>query len=162
MNELKSEFLRLHVIRQVDLKTVASALNVPRNILSEWYAELKDDRESIAKIRKIWIRKKISGDFEDFFNWLAKLERKCAYCSITEKQIGILLQEKHIYTKRILTRGRSLEFDRKNPSLSYDDINNIVLCCYWCNNAKTDEFTYEEFTEVGKVFEAIWKKRLGL
>lgn len=162
MNELKNEFLRLHVVRQLDIKSVASILNVPKNILSEWYTELKQDREAIAKIKKVWLRKKISSEFEYFFNWLAKLERKCAYCSISEEQIELLLQKRHIYTKRILTRGRSLEFDRKNPSLSYDDINNIVLCCYWCNNAKTDEFSYEEFKEVGKIFEAIWEKRLGL
>ncbi len=41
--------------------------------------------------------------------------------------------------------------------LPYDQLNNVVLACYWCNNAKTDTFTYEEFKEVGKVFANIWK-----
>jgi 5-methylcytosine-specific restriction endonuclease McrA len=46
------------------------------------------------------------------------------------------------------------------PDLLYDETNNIVLACYWCNNAKTDTFTYEEFLRVGKVFAEIWKERL--
>jgi 5-methylcytosine-specific restriction endonuclease McrA len=64
-------------------------------------------------------------------------------------------------TKRIDTRGKKLEFDRKISDASYDDLNNIVLACYWCNNAKTDTFTHEEFKEVGKVFANIWKNRFN-
>lgn len=34
------------------------------------------------------------------------------------------------------------------------------MSCYWCNNAKTDEFTFEEFEEIGKSFGLVWNKRL--
>jgi hypothetical protein len=42
----------------------------------------------------------------------------------------------------------------------YDDLDNLVFACYWCNNAKTDTFTFEEFKQVGEVFRNIWQKRL--
>jgi hypothetical protein len=36
---------------------------------------------------------------------------------------------------------------------------NCVMAFYWCNNAKTDEFTEEEFKAVGKTIAGIWEKR---
>jgi 5-methylcytosine-specific restriction endonuclease McrA len=57
--------------------------------------------------------------------------------------------------------GRKLELDRKDPDLTYENLNNLVLACYWCNNAKTDTFTNEEFMKVGEAFKAIWQKRLA-
>lgn len=35
------------------------------------------------------------------------------------------------------------------------------MACYWCNNAKTDEFTAEEFKEIGKEIRKIWDVRLA-
>jgi len=57
-------------------------------------------------------------------------------------------------------RGRDLEIERLKPKLNYDVIENLVFCCYWCNNAKTDTFTVKEFEEVGRVIKNIWKERL--
>lgn len=33
------------------------------------------------------------------------------------------------------------------------------MACYWCNNAKTDEFSAEEFAPVGKEIGEIFKNR---
>ena len=79
---------------------------------------------------------------------------------ITEQEIKELLNSGRLVTKRIATKGRKLELDRKNPNLFYDDFENIVFACYWCNNAKTDTFTDEEFKKVGQVFKEIWRTRL--
>lgn len=63
------------------------------------------------------------------------------------------------------TRGQHMEVDRANP---FDDYRyykpdakhrSLVLSCYWCNNAKTDEFTYEEFKDIGKAIKAVWDSR---
>jgi hypothetical protein len=72
--------------------------------------------------------------------------RKCVYCDITEKQILVLRQSGSIKTKR--NRGKTMEIDRINSNMEYTS-NNIVLACYYCNNAKTDEFTIDEFKAVG-------------
>jgi len=34
------------------------------------------------------------------------------------------------------------------------------MSCYWCNNAKTDEFTAEEFAVIGKAIAMVWHDRL--
>lgn len=161
MTDLQKEFLRLHVICGEKYAAIETKLDVPQSTLTRWYEELRPERERVAKIRKVWTAKKFTPVFEDFYNWHEALERKCHYCGITEAKIATLLESGRLYTKRIATRGRKLEYDRKEPDESYVNIDNIVLCCYWCNNAKTDTFTHDEFLEVGKAIKAVWKQRIA-
>jgi len=35
------------------------------------------------------------------------------------------------------------------------------MSCYWCNNAKTDEFFVDEFKEIARGINYAWQKRLG-
>ncbi|NCU31651.1 MAG: hypothetical protein EOM23_01650 [Candidatus Moranbacteria bacterium] len=72
---------------------------------------------------------------KDFQNML-KTAKKCHYCNITKEEIDILINAGKLFKKHI-TRGWDFEIDRKNPSLEYSK-ENCVICCYWCNNAKTD------------------------
>lgn len=95
-------------------------------------------------------------DFERFVNGRDSVPR-CAYCNINESIINELANKEKIFKKS--QRGYSFEIDRKNSNKEYSK-ENCVLSCYWCNNAKTDEFTYEEFKEIGKSIEKIWKNRL--
>jgi len=82
----------------------------------------------------------------------------CHYCQITMRQIEELADKKKIFKKNF--RGWSLEIDRKDSNFEYTP-NNCVLACYWCNNAKTDEFTYDEFKLlVGPSIQKIWENRL--
>lgn len=161
VTEQQKEFLHLCIVEQTDYKTIAEKLNIPKSTLTSWYEELKEERENIAGIRNLWTRKKIQMPFRDFYKWYLSNERKCFYCKITEDQIKQLLDSGRLTTKRISTRGKKLELDRKEPNLLYDNFENIVFACYWCNNAKTDTFTDEEFKKVGEVFKEIWKNRLG-
>lgn len=55
-------------------------------------------------------------------------------------------------------RGKRLELDRKDNDKGYT-IENCVLACAICNNAKSNKFTDKEFIEVGKVIKKIWKSR---
>lgn len=159
MTDQQKDFLNLCIVEQVDYKSIAQKLNVPKSTLTKWYEELREDRVKIAGVRNLWTRKKIKMSFSDFYTWYLSHERKCFYCEITEQDIKQLLDSGKLATKRINTRGRKLELDRKKPELEYDDFENIVFACYWCNNAKTDTFTEEEFKRVGKVFKEIWKER---
>ena len=117
------------------------------------------EQKAILEIKNLWRRKKMKIPLDEFIKWYLSQDKKCFYCGITEEEIKNLLDNGKLITKRIKTRGRKLELDRKEPNLSYDNINNLVFSCYWCNNAKTDEFTTNEFKEVGQVFKKIWEKR---
>ena len=83
---------------------------------------------------------------------------ECYYCGITTDRIQHLIKKKRLFKKR--SRGFHLEIDRKKPNEEYTP-ENSVLCCYWCNNAKTDEFCDKEFMEVGVAIGNIWRKRLS-
>ncbi|KEO71664.1 hypothetical protein [Anditalea andensis] len=161
MTENQIEFLRLHIIEQENYENIAEMLAVDRSTLSAWYEELKEERLAIAAIRNLWGRKKIKMEFSDFYKWYNSQDRNCLYCEITENEIKELIDTGRLQTKRLATRGKKLELDRKQPDLEYDDFNNLALACYWCNNAKTDTFSEEEFFKVGKVFKDIWKQRLA-
>jgi hypothetical protein len=44
------------------------------------------------------------------------------------------------------------QLDRKDSTLGYTKIN-LVVCCARCNRAKGNNFTYQEWLEIGKVIE---------
>lgn len=159
MTKQQKEFLRLCIVEQLKYKSIAEKLNLPNATLTSWYDELKEERLEIASIRKLWARKKIKMSFPDFYNWYLSCEKKCFYCDITEPKIKELIESGRLTTKRLSTRGRKLELDRIKPELEYDNLKNLAFACYWCNNAKTDTFTEDEFLKVGKVFKEIWKQR---
>lgn len=105
----------------------------------------------------------VSHTFKEVFpeeKFLRMLDQghECHYCHITENQIRDLILKNQLFKKHI-TRGWTLEIDRKIPYLEYTE-ENCVICCYWCNNAKTDEFSYSEFKKIGLVIEEIWRDRL--
>jgi hypothetical protein len=91
----------------------------------------------------------------EFENLLSKT--KCHYCNITIQEIDQLGGNKKLYKKTL--RGWKLEIDRLNSNFEYKP-DNCVISCYWCNNAKTDEFTELEFVKIGKEIRKVWEERL--
>ncbi len=94
-------------------------------------------------------------EYELFLSWYENHVKSCDYCGISESDAEKLFIAFPDST-RGGKRGRTLELDRKNPLLKYgEDINNFALACYWCNNAKSNYFTVEEFSkiaiQIGKV-----------
>jgi len=79
---------------------------------------------------------------------------KCYYCGIEEKDFVPIWGE--FYGGK--TRGKKLEVDRKDNGKGYT-LENCVLSCSICNNAKSDKFTGEEFKKVGKAIKRIWLSR---
>lgn len=85
--------------------------------------------------------------------------RECHYCKITDKDIELLRNQRKIKTKQF--RGYSMEVDRINSNHEYRP-ENVVLACYWCNNAKSDEFTSTEFADhIGPGVGKVWEERIS-
>lgn len=94
--------------------------------------------------------------FEEFQTWFknSKYQSGCKYCgtsSISTLKLynDAISGERHNWT-RGGKRGKRLELDRVDPSKKYDELQNIVWCCYWCNNAKSNFFTKDEFEPIAK------------
>jgi hypothetical protein len=98
-------------------------------------------------------------DFIDFYGEDKDDNRSCDFCGITEGEIVKLINKGEIKTKRLSTRGKTMEIDRLEANKGYEK-GNIVKCCYWCNNAKTDEFSAEEFEPIGLLIGYTLRKRL--
>lgn len=96
----------------------------------------------------------VDSAFNDFVNWFkeSNFEKGCHYCGTTNEKSFELYNLQRSGKRHDATRGgkrsRRLELDRKDPSLPYDNLKNVVWCCYWCNNAKSNFFTREEFQPI--------------
>lgn len=158
MTDKQEKFLRLAVVEGKKYDEIQEILGVNRKDFAPWWNEFKKERELLTLIRKKWKAKCPELDFEIFENWFINSEKKCFYCKITENEIDQLWKKYPVLTKR--KRGKSLEIERLDPNQEYTKINNLVFSCYWCNNAKTDTFSKEEFKKLGLVIQEIWKERL--
>lgn len=161
MTEKQQQFLNLAIIDQKGYDEIVNELNIDRKTLTKWWDELKEEREILSKLRIVWKNKfdSVITPFEKFQKWYSNSIKECFYCSITQEQLNELYKKDKLHTKR--NRGRKLEIERKIPDKPYDDLGNLVFSCYWCNNAKTDTFTAEEFKKVGEEIGKIWQKRLN-
>ena len=113
----------------------------------------------MTKIRKNWYNQKVKDNkldflnFEDFYQWHSKQEKKCHYCSLKEEESQKIVMLSILKSNRFplngkITQGRArgvwLEIDRKEPKGKYSK-NNCVLSCYFCNNDKSDVFNEKEY-----------------
>lgn len=163
MNDLKLKFLNLYAVEGKTYPQIEKALNVDREKLQELYNQTKVERSRIAKLKAIYKRKgfkqTVLGEFLKKYEELER-EQQCYYCGITQAEIAQLIELKLIRTKRLETRGKQLELERVEPNELYENLNNIKLACYWCNNAKSDEFSADEFKPAGKHIGEVFKNRL--
>lgn len=83
---------------------------------------------------------------------------QCHHCEISIDKIYKLKEKGNLRKKN--GEGWTLEIDRLKPNFEYT-ANNCVVSCYWCNNAKTDEFSAEEFKSIGREIRKIFEFRLS-
>ena len=94
--------------------------------------------------------------FDQFQEWFNEddFNRGCFYCGITNDRSYQLYQMQRLGERPDATRGgkrgKRLELDRCDPNQPYDNLENIVWCCYWCNNAKSNFFTQNEFAPIAR------------
>ena len=89
-----------------------------------------------------------------YVNQCKKQKGVCAYCHMP----GDTTKSYRAEGFRKGRRGFHLEVDRKDAKGEYSP-DNCVLACYPCNNAKSDVFSYREFTEIGKTIEKVKGRR---
>jgi 5-methylcytosine-specific restriction endonuclease McrA len=82
---------------------------------------------------------------------------ECYHCEISVDEIHELKEKGKLRKKN--EEGWTLEIDRLKPNFEYT-ADNCAVSCYWCNNAKTDEFSSEEFKSIGREIRKIFKRRL--
>jgi len=157
MNEEQRRFLYLTMIEGKTYDDVSTTLGVHKAELSKWWDMFGDERERMHHWRTKWRNSLPQVDFKSFYEKMSS-SSSCYYCGIHASEIEQLFAQGCIRTKR--NRGRELEVDRMIPNKDYADLDNLVLACYWCNNAKTDEFSAAEFKPIGAVIGQALRERL--
>ena len=135
--------------------------NITVQELNDQYKQWENENKLLKK--EMWvIFQKNFISLNHFKNTIFRDEdRQCEYCEIKESEIKKLIESNLIKTKRLGTRGRIMEIDQIEPNQGYTS-ENMVLCCYWCNNSKTDEYSYLEFKDISSEIRRVWKKRLKI
>lgn len=101
-------------------------------------------------------------NIDDFQNWYDSKNGCCDYCGLTSNE-SLALFNKYPQSTRGGRRGKRLELDRIDPQIKNygQDIHNLALACYWCNNAKTNYFTFEEFKKIGERIKEVQQARIN-
>ena len=169
MNE--EEFYKKKIFDKVGIKQLKQQFPHLENPIKLWY---KSDRYNKMQNYKSFLTNKLKQMKEDgeeinfnneqlyrLFRWWESSPKICYYCSLPENTLEELHSQPRHINKRFPQRRKSLEIDRKQADQPYSNVQNLVLACYWCNNAKTDTFTEQEFQQLGQVMKRIWEIRLN-
>ncbi|MFY0253580.1 hypothetical protein ACDQ55_06450 [Chitinophaga sp. 30R24] len=157
--ELYDLYARCH--QMVSTAVVPGYAHITMGVLDKLYKNWYDRNiHQISVLEKEFLESHFFSK-EEFLKFYGadETDRNCTYCKIFESEIKNLAESGWIKTKRHLTRGKFMELDRKDPFAPYTK-DNVALCCYWCNNAKTDEFSIDEFAGIGNAMTRIWTDRL--
>lgn len=112
----------------------------------------------LDKLRNDYNRRLRNGknsfvDFHDFLSWYSELEKTCHYCGLKEEESNEIVMSGKLTSNRFPQKGQPgrgqgrgiwLEVDRLHPKENYSR-SNCVLCCYFCNNDKSDVFDGVEY-----------------
>lgn len=95
-------------------------------------------------------REEVMLQYGNFMNWWEQQGSSCEYCSITQAELHEIVVNRRdnltLNNKTKRSKG-TLEIDRKNPSLGYT-LDNMLLCCPLCNNAKSNLIEEESWREI--------------
>lgn len=167
----EEEFYKEKIFNKVGINQLKRQYPQLVNSINTWY---KSDRYNKIQNYKSFLTNKLKQMTEEgevinldneelyrLFKWWETTPKICYYCSLPENALEELHNQAGHINKRFPQRGKSLEIDRKQADLPYSNIQNLALACYWCNNAKTDTFTEQEFIQLGQVMKRIWEDRLN-
>lgn len=152
--EIVKEYTKVYWQETTDFKIRNKSIKQIEKLVSD----TKEENKIVIKQCEEFYIKEIFPEIfpRSDFDIITKAD-KCIYCGVTKDEIVKLANLRQLNKKNL--RGWNLEIDRLNSNYEYTP-QNCEMCCYWCNNAKTDEFTPEEFKYIGQIIGTIWSKRL--
>ena len=145
----KDEFFKRKIFHKESIVKIKKENELSSKKIDDWYKSIEYEQiqriknKLESKLKQFAKNENIQIDITpqyliSIYLWFTNEEKKCYYCNLSEDDLDSLNNQYGHINKRYPKRGKVLEIDRKISSVSYLNINNLVLSCYWCNNAKTD------------------------
>lgn len=92
-------------------------------------------------------RKVLFENPEKLIEWYDKHRESCNYCGITQSELQRIVESRNsnltLNQKTKRSKG-TLEIEKLNPSQGYT-FDNSVLCCPFCNNAKSNLISEDDW-----------------
>lgn len=129
---------------------------------SKWSGLCKicSNRKKLEKAKKVWSGTNLKPYEALFNNFKLKAKNKNIDCSISFDEFVGLIQHPychycysylHFSQFNLSKNGSRYQLDRTNNNIGYT-IDNCVLCCWKCNNSKSNRYSYEEWYEMNIKF----------
>jgi len=85
-------------------------------------------------------RKAFFDNYNECMKWFEKQGCKCGYCGVTQKELDEIVEKRKenftLNNKTKRSKG-TLEIEKKDSNIGYE-IDNMILACPLCNNAKSN------------------------
>jgi hypothetical protein len=84
---------------------------------------------------------------DELMKWYRGFNETCEYCGITQYELNLIVEQRsgNLTINRKTKRSRgTIEIEKRNPCLGYT-YNNSVLCCPFCNNAKSNLISEDDW-----------------
>ncbi len=124
----------------------------------EFYENVKKSFNDYNKIVKTYYnskREEIFKKYDEIVSWYNKQEGKCGYCGVTQEQLNEIVKKRNgnLTLNRLSKRKNGiLEIEQRNPvpanENSYAELDDLILACPLCNNAKSNLIDDESWREI--------------
>lgn len=96
-------------------------------------------------------RHDVTITYEEFAEWYDSQEKACPFCGIKQEHLQDDIDPLNARTFRLCV-------DRVDASLGYES-GNLQLCCFRCNNTKSNYFDNSEMRMIGNIVKLARQKR---
>ena len=168
--ELQKKIIISYSFERKKYADIEAELDIKRSKTQELYTVCKSEIEKIQKIRNKFTgqrRSDFKEVFENFYEWYIKEVdggAKCSYCGISQEELYEIFKGKKALplNDAIKRSSGTLEIERKDSASNSYGVDNIILACPLCNNAKSnliDELSWRKLFV--KPMRDYYKKLLG-
>lgn len=112
-------------------------------------------------------------NYEVLLNWFKEQKNLCGYCGVSQDELNeiVVIRNSNLtLNQKKKRKNGTLEIEQKTPINSnngkaYSDLNNLILACPLCNNAKSNLIDEESWRNIfvdpmRSYYEKILEKRL--
>lgn len=152
----------IHYICSCSTNDCNNTTSIRKNEFHKWSGLCKicSNKNKLKKAKKVWSGTNLKPYQALFNNFRSKVAQRNISCSISFEEFLELIKHPychycysylHFSEFNTSKNGSRYQLDRCDNNLGYSK-ENCVLCCWKCNNSKSNRYSYEEWYEMNIKF----------